>query len=255
MIQYFIRKWTVYFSTKEERKVHKMKRLFLALFAITVTLIFAGCSDGKGGSSSEENSSSETSHSEVTSESTSQEPESETTAKTTKKTTKSTPIPTQATLKTTPRSSSTTSVTTTTTTTTTEQVQTEPTTTKFSMTEGVYSVLINGKRVSLGMDIRGRINEFGALQATVSQVGDISIYSYEDCKITAQSGYVKQISITGESVTTDTGITIGSSKEEVLSKYGNAAYSASIVYASSGASAVQFNIENDLVTMITLSVS
>lgn len=231
-----------------------MKRLFLALFAIMVTLIFAGCSDKKGGSSSEENTSSVTSHSEVTSESASQETESETTSKTTKKTTKSTPIPTQATLKTTPRSSSTTTVTTTTTT-TTEQSQTEPTTTKFSMTEGAYSVLINGKRVSLGMDMTERINEFGALQATVSQVGDISIYSYEDCKITAQSGYVKQISITGESVTTDTGITIGSSKEEVLSKYGNAAYSASIVYASSGASAVQFNIENDLVTMITLSVS
>ncbi len=231
-----------------------MKRLFLALFTITVTLIFAGCSDEKGESSNEENTSSVTSHSEVTSESVSQETESETTAKTTKKTTKSTPIPTQATLKTTPKSSSTTTVTTTTTT-TTEQAQTEPTTTKFSMTEGAYSVFINGKRVSLGMDITGRINEFGALQATVSQVGDISIYSYEDCKITAQSGYVKQISITGESVTTDTGITIGSSKEEVLSKYGNAAYSKSIVYASSGASAVQYNIENDLVTMITLSVS
>lgn len=255
MLQYFIRKWTVYFSTKEERKVHKMKRLFLAIFAITVTLIFAGCSDEKAVASSEENTSSETSRLEVTSESVVQKTESETTAKTTKKTTKSTPIPTQATLKTTPRSSSTTTVTTTTTTTTTEQTQTEPTTTKFSMTEGAYSVYINGKRVALGMDITESINELGTLQATVSQVGDISIYSYEGCKITAQSGYVKQISITGKSVTTNTGITIGSSKEEVLSKYGNAAYSATVVYASSGASAVQFNIENDLVTMITLSVS
>lgn len=233
-----------------------MKRLFLAFVAIAATaLMFSGCSDGKD--ESEENTSSETSQSEASSESAAQGTESETTSKTTKKSTSSTPIPTQATLRTTPRSSSTTTVTTTTSTTTTEQVQTEtqPSVTKFSMTEGAYSVLINGKRAALGMDITDRINEFGTLQATVSQVGDISIYSYEGCKITAQSGYIKQISITGESVSTDMGITIGSSREEVMSKYGNAAYSESFIYASSGASTVQFNIENDLVTMITLSVS
>lgn len=235
-----------------------MKRLILAFAAVTATaLMLAGCSDAKDESSNEEKALSETSQSEVTSESAAQETESETTSKTTKKSTSSTPIPTQATLRTTPRTSLTTTVTTTTTTTTTEQIQTEtqPPTTKFSMTEGAYSVLINGKRAALGMNITDRINEFGALQATVSQVGDISIYSYEGCKITAQSGYIKQISIIGESVSTDTGITIGSSREEVMSKYGNAAYSKSFIYASSGASTVQFNIENDLVTMITLSVS
>lgn len=233
-----------------------MKRLLLAFVAMAATaMMFAGCSDGKDESLNEEKSLSGTSLSEAASESVEPETESEMTSKTTKKSTSSTPIPTQATLRTTPKSSSTTTVTTTTTTTTTEQIQTEPITTKFSMTEGAYSVMINGKRVALGMDITGRINEFGTLQATVSQIDDISIYSYEGCKITAQSGYIKQISITGESVSTDTGITIGSSREEVMSKYGNAAYSESFIYASSGASAVQFNIENDLVTMITLSVS
>lgn len=219
--------------------------------------MFAGCSDAKE-DLNERNTSTEASKSETASETLVKKTESKTTSKTTKRSTSSTPIPTQATLKTNPKRSSTTSATTTTTTTatTTKKIKTTPTTTtKFSMTEGAYSVMINEKYVTLGMDITGRINEFGALQATVSQMGDISIYSFEDCKITAQSGFVKQISITGKGVLTDTGLTIGSSKEDVLSKYGDAAYSESIVFVSSGASVMQFNIENDLVTMITLSVS
>lgn len=259
MIQYFFRKWTVNFSTEYGKESLKMKRLFLAFAAIAAAaLIFAGCSDEKNKNTSDENSSVETSQSVTASESTTEETERETSLTTTKKSTQSTPIPTQATLKTTARTSSTTTVTTTTESTTTENAATassQPNVTSFSMTEGEFSVILNGKRVALGMRIAGRINEFGTLQATVSRTGDTAIYSYKDCKITAQSGYVKQISVTGESVSTDTGITIGASKEEVISKYKNAAYSENAVYASSGASAVQFNIENDSVTMITLSAS
>ena len=123
------------------------------------------------------------------------------------------------------------------------------------MTLGSYSVSLNGNDVTLGMDISDKIAQLGELEATVSHDGDISIYSYSDCKITARSGYVIQITVTGDSVLTETGLKIGSSRDEVVTKYPGGSSSGSSIYVTNGQSAIRFNLTDNKVSLITLSVS
>lgn len=239
-----------------------MKRMLVILvIAVLAVYVFVGCADDND---SKPKISDETTQSETLS--TTEKTESATTALKTTTTTKikstqSTPIPTQAPIKTVSQIPVTTQTTTSTTTqeTTTTPYTTEVTsdsgTTEFTMTEGVYSVTINGNRVALGTSITDKIQKLGNPVATVSHDGDFSIYSYDGCKITARSGYVIQITVTGSQISTESGIKIGSSKKDVVENYPGGNSSENYVYVTNGQSAVRFNLTDEKVSLITISVS
>ncbi len=236
-----------------------MKKILAVIVSAAMAVCFlAGCSEDKNTEFSEKDKTSEVESLNTTTEKTTSA--LKTTSSTTRKVTSSTPIPTQATIRTVSQSptmptTTTTTTTSATTTSTTETTQPATDQTEFTMTEGAYSVTLNGNKVAVGMDITDKISQLGNPEATVSHDGDLSIYSYSGCKITARSGYVIQITVTDDSISTEAGVKIGSSRSEVAEKYPSGSSSDASIYVTSGESAVRFNISDDKVSLITISVS